>query len=218
MSKSKLAVLVILGVLFLDQFTKILVKTTMYPGQEFMVLGDWFRIHFLENNGMAFGFSFGGELGKLSLSLFRIIAVGFIGYYIYRISRKEVKTSLVVSLALIFAGASGNILDSAFYGLMFSEYTQYGQISTLFPAGGGYETFLHGRVVDMLYFPVIDIWIPEDFPIWPGDHFVFFRPVFNLADTSITLGVLSILLFHRDFLSHDLSGKKEEELEQKPAE
>jgi signal peptidase II len=210
MSKSKLAIAVILTVLFLDQFTKILVKTTMFPGQEFLVFGDWFRIHFLENNGMAFGFSFGGELGKLALSTFRIIAVGFIGYYIYRISQKLVKTSLVVSLAMIFAGAMGNILDSAFYGLIFSEYEQYGQVSTMFPSGGGYESFLHGRVVDMLYFPVIDVWIPQDFPIWPGDHFVFFRPVFNLADTSITLGVASILLFHRDFLSNDLSAKQEE--------
>ncbi|MCF8294472.1 MAG: lipoprotein signal peptidase [Bacteroidales bacterium] len=209
MSKAKLAALIIAAILILDQISKLWIKLTMFPGQEYMVLGDWFRIHFLENNGMAFGFSFGGEFGKLALSIFRIIAVGFIGYYIYLLSKREVKTSLIVSISMVCAGAAGNIFDSAFYGLIFSEYQKYGEIAQLFPDAGGYASFLHGRVVDMLYFPVIDTYFPEWFPIWGGEHLVFFRPVFNLADTSITLGVVSILLFHRDFLTSDFLPAKE---------
>jgi len=218
MSKAKLAVLIVAAILILDQITKFWIKLNMYPGQEYHILGDWFRIHFLENNGMAFGFSFGGEFGKLALSIFRIIAVGFIAYYIHLLSKRQVKTSLIISISMICAGAAGNIFDSAFYGLIFSEYQNYGEIAKLFPDGAGYASFLHGRVVDMLYFPLIDIYIPETFPFWSGEHFVFFRPVFNIADSSITLGVASILIFHRDFLATDFLPSSTEKTNSQPVE
>lgn len=171
-------------------------------GETHAIFGQWFLIHFTENEGMAFGMQLGGNYGKLLLSLFRLIAIGFIGYWIYKVSRKQGSNLLVVCISLIMAGAIGNIIDSAFYGLIFNEST-YMQVATFLPPGGGYGTFLHGNVVDMLYFPIIDSHYPSWFPIVGGDHFIFFRPVFNIADSAITVGVLLLIIFQkRLFPSH----------------
>lgn len=212
MKKAGIVVGVILLVLFLDQWSKIWVKTNMTYGEEILIFGlEWAKIHFVENNGMAFGISLGGNYGKLALSLFRILAVGFLIYYL-RLLMKTEKTSLglLVSFALILAGAIGNILDSAFYGLIFSESTYHGEVASLFPEGGGYAGFLHGKVVDMLYFPMFAGVYPEWLPFKGGEHFLFFKPVFNLADTSITVGVLNILLFQRSFFSAEKEEQQEE--------
>lgn len=170
----------------------------MEYGEEFLLLGQsWARIHFVENEGMAFGISFGGQTGKLILSLFRIIAVGFLGYVIYNLIKVKETKGVIISFSLIMAGAFGNIIDSAIYGIIFSQSPYHGGLATLFPEGGGYAPFLFGKVVDMLYFPIIDTVLPEWFPIWGGDRFQFFRPVFNISDAAITTGVLMLLLFHR---------------------
>ena len=202
MKKSVLVTAVIFLVLIIDQCLKMWVKTHMNYGDEIKIFGmDWAIIHFVENNGMAFGISLGGIYGKLALSLFRIIAVGFLVYYLRLLIRSNVSVGLLVSFALILAGALGNILDSAFYGLIFSESPYHGGLAELFPQDGGYAGFLHGKVVDMLYFPIIDTYLPEWVPYWGGSHFMFFKPVFNIADLSITLGVINILLFQRSFFS-----------------
>lgn len=187
---------IILLVLLIDQGLKIMVKTHMAMGESIPVLGNWFILHFTENNGMAFGLEFSGEYGKLALSLFRIIALVFIGWYTHKLVKKDAPAGLLICMGLIFAGALGNIIDSAFYGLIFSE-SYFSQVATLFPEGGGYGTFLHGRVVDMFYFPIIRGYYPSWFPIWPGQEFIFFRPIFNVADASITLGVFSLLIFQK---------------------
>lgn len=172
----------------------------MQYGDEIHIFGiNWARIHFVENNGMAFGFSLGGDYGKLSLSLFRILAVGFLAYYLRILLKTGASMALLVSFSLILAGAIGNILDSAFYGLIFSESPYHGGLAQLFPAGGGYAGFLHGKVVDMLYFPMLEGIFPDWVPVWGGDTYQFFKPVFNIADSSITVGVLNILLFQRSF-------------------
>ncbi len=194
----KRALLIILAVLSADQGLKIWVKTHMYLGQEIRFF-DWFIIHFTENNGMAFGMEFAGEYGKLFLSVFRIVAVLGLGYFMYRMHKQGSPKGLVWSIALILAGALGNILDSAFYGVIFND--SYHQISSLFPAEGGYAPFLHGRVVDMLYFPLISGFFPDWMPIWGGEYFLFFRPVFNLADTAISFGVGFIVVFQRSFFA-----------------
>lgn len=186
----------------------------MSYGEEFQILGlDWARIHFVENPGMAFGIEFGGGYGKLALSLFRIIAVVFLIYYIRQLLKGGAPLGLMLSFALILAGAFGNIIDSAFYGLIFSESTYHGGTAILFPPEGGYAGFLHGRVVDMFYFPLYEGNLPKWFPIWAGEEVLFFRPVFNVADSSITAGVLSILIFQRSFFSN----KKEDEVQVQPA-
>lgn len=169
----------------------------MYLGQEFSVFGNWFILHFTENEGMAFGMTFGGEWGKLTLSLFRIAAVIAIGWYMHKLSKSDHRPGLLYCLALIFAGAVGNIIDSAFYGLIFSD--SYARIAEFLPEGGGYASFLHGKVVDMLYFPVLQTMLPEWIPFIGGQEFVFFRPVFNLADSSISVGVFWLILFQRRF-------------------
>ncbi len=150
-----------------DQVSKVLVKTNMTLGESIPVLGNWFIIHFTENYGMAFGMEFSGEYGKLFLSLFRIVAVAFIGWYLYRLVGKRAHKGLIVCVSLIFAGALGNIIDSAFYGMLFNE--SHGQVAQFLPEEGGYGTFLHGKVVDMLHFPVITGTFPSWIPIW-GDQ------------------------------------------------
>jgi signal peptidase II len=188
--------LLIFTVLAIDQVLKVWIKTNLSLGEEIVVIKDFFILHFVENNGMAFGFEFAGEYGKMFLSIFRIIAVIAIGWYLFRITRhKEIPFGFLVSIALIFSGAIGNIIDSLFYGMLFNH--SYGQVADFLPEGGGYATFLHGRVVDMFYFPVIQATLPEWLPFLGGKEFIFFRPVFNIADSSITVGIFSILLFYR---------------------
>ena len=195
---------VIFIVLVLDQVLKIWIKTTMTLGQEIPVMGHWFNLLFIENDGMAFGWLGGGGILKLALSLFRIVAIVALFWILIRLSKKQTKFGVLFGIALITAGAMGNILDSVFYGRIFSEST-YTQIATLFPDGGGYAGWLHGRVVDMLYFPIIDMarenatWLPDLF-FGPDGHFIFFRPIFNLADAAITIGVFYMLIFQWKWL------------------
>jgi len=176
--------LIVLLVLILDQTLKIWIKTHLMMGQEIHVMGNWFILHFTENYGMAFGMEFGGEWGKLILSVFRIVAVAAIGVYIYKLCQKQAHILLIASMSLIMAGAMGNIIDSCFYGMIFNH--SYNQVAQMFPPDGVYGAFLHGRVVDMLYFPIIRFDFPSWFPFWANEEFVFFRPVFNLADSAIT--------------------------------
>lgn len=169
----------------------------MYLSQEFPIFGDWFYIHFIENNGMAFGMELGGDWGKLALSLFRIAAVIGGGIYIFKYMPKDAHKGFKVSASLIFAGAIGNILDSAFYGLVFNE--SFNQIATFMPEEGGYAPFLFGRVVDMFWFPLMDGYFPDWVPFWGGEHFMFFRPVFNIADAAISVGIGLVFIFNKQF-------------------
>jgi len=204
----KVALFVIVGVLLADQLIKIYVKTHFYLGEEYTFF-SWFKIHFTENPGMAFGFEFGGVWGKLLLSLFRIGAAAFGVYYLRKIIKNKMHLGYVASIGFIFAGAVGNIIDSMFYGLCFSD-SEMGP-AIFMPAGGGYESFLHGRVVDMFYFPIMQGNFPDWVPFWGGEYFVFFRPVFNLADASISAGVIAILLWQKRFFSHPAPVVKQEE-------
>jgi len=203
---------VIPSIVLIDQLTKVLVKTSMTLGQSIPVLGDWFIIHFTENYGMAFGLEFSGEYGKLLLSIFRIVAVVFIGWYLARLIKRPIKKGLIFAISLIMGGAIGNIIDSSFYGLIFSA-SHFNQVAQLFPEGGGYGTFLHGKVVDMLYFPIIQGRFPEWFPFVGGDTFVFFRPVFNIADSAITIGVFTLLVFQKRFFPKKHNAPKDPEQE-----
>ena len=191
----KKALFFIFLILILDQALKIWIKTHLIIGQEIPLLGKSGMLHFIENNGMAFGMEMGGKPGKLILSIFRIIAIFGIGWYLSVLIKKGASLGLVLAVSAIMAGAIGNIIDSAFYGMIFSE--SYNHIAVLFPPGGGYSSFLHGRVVDMFYFPVINTHWPTWSPIKAGESFVFFRPIFNLSDASITCGVISIILFQK---------------------
>jgi len=210
MSITKKAVILILGILLIDQVVKILVKTNMSIGEEIHVIGNWFIIHFTENKGMAFGLDLPGNNGKSILSVFRLVAIVAIGFYLRHLIRHQAHRGLIMSVALILAGAAGNIIDSLFYGMIFND--SWGRVATLFPEEGGYAPFLHGKVVDMLYFPIIRGTWPEWFPWWGGSSLVFFRPVFNIADSSITIGVSIILIWQKRFFAEDImTGKKTEE-------
>lgn len=203
MKKSTKVILVILITLILDQVLKIWVKTSFEYGEEVWLFG-WSkaRLHFVENNGMAFGMTLGEEYGKIALSSFRILAVIGLTWYIRTMLRRRESFGLIISFSLILAGALGNIIDSAFYGLIFSESPYHGGVATVFPEGGGYASFLHGKVVDMLYFPMFKTTLPAWLPgITPDKVYTFFSPVFNLADVAITLGVFNMLFFETGFFT-----------------
>ncbi len=202
MKRTHFVLAIVFLVLIIDQALKIWIKTTFEYGEEVKILGlEWARLHFVENEGMAFGFTFGGSYGKLALSLFRIVVVTFLGIYLFQLIRSKLSYSFLACVSLILAGALGNIIDSTFYGIIFSETPYHGGISQFMPEGGGYAPVFYGKVVDMFYFPIMQGTFPDWMPIWGGEQFSFFRPVFNVADAAITTGILSVILFHRDFFS-----------------
>ena len=180
-------IIAILVILLIDQAVKTWVKTNMFIGQEYHLLKDLAIIHFTENNGMAFGMEFGGEIGKLALSLFRILAVAGIGYGLHYLIKHKYHRGLIMNVAFIFAGALGNIIDSVFYGLVYN-----------------YEKLFHGRVVDMFYFPLLHGNFPTWFPIWGGEEYIFFRPVFNVADAAISIGVVMILIYQKRYFKEEI--------------
>ncbi len=203
--------LIIIALLVLDQVIKIYVKTHYFLQEEHNVLGNWFKLHFIENEGMAWGMKFGGDWGKMLLSLFRLVAVIWGCFYIKRIVSEKKHPGFLVCVALIFAGAAGNLIDSMFYGLIFNESDLYlHNVATMFPKGGGYASFLHGRVVDMFYFPVIDTILPSWVPFWGGQRFTFFDPVFNLADACISCGVIILIIFQSKFFPTEKKKQSEE--------
>ena len=200
MSTRKKLIIFIISLLVIDQVVKIWIKTHFMLDESVTVFANWFFIRFIENPGAAFGFQLGGSYGKLALSIFRLVAIGALGYYLYYLIRKKTPAGVLVGFGLIFAGAMGNLIDSAFYGLIFSEST-YTSVATFLPEGGGYAGFLHGKVVDMLFFPIWEGSYPSWFPWIGGDSFLFFSPIFNLADSYITIGVIYLLLFQRKFFN-----------------
>jgi signal peptidase II len=187
-----LVTLIVVGVLLVDQLIKILVKTNMTLHEQIEIL-SWFKIVFIENNGMAYGMEIGS---KLVLSLFRVVAISLLGYYMVGLVKRQVRWGYLVCLSMIFAGAVGNLLDCMFYGLIFNASSEF-YTSYFVPFGNGYAPFLMGKVVDMFYFPLIVTTWPEWVPVVGGSPFVFFSPVFNFADASISVGVVALLLFYR---------------------
>lgn len=208
MKRSTLVTLVILAVLALDQALKFYIKLHFEYNEDYAILGlDWARLHFVENEGMAFGITFGWDYGKLLLSLFRIVMVGALIWYIRHLIALNAPTALLVCTGLITAGALGNIIDSAIYGVIFTESPYHGGLAQFVTADmPGYSSFLHGKVVDMLYFPIQDFDIPEWVPHWGGQNVLFFSWIFNIADAAITCGVLFILLFQRRFFNETTHG------------
>ncbi|HHT28792.1 MULTISPECIES: lipoprotein signal peptidase [Petrimonas] len=204
--KGLIAVTVVILVLLVDQVTKIWVKTHMAL-YDMIHITDWFKIYFVENNGMAFGIE---AIGKLFLSLFRIVAVGAIIVYLIRIIRGDYKLGFIACIALVLAGASGNIIDSLFYGSIF-QASYPGHVASLVPFGEGYASLLHGKVVDMFYFPLIEGTYPDWIPILGGKDFLFFRFIFNVADSAISVGVVLLLIFYRKTLSYSLLSKEDKE-------
>jgi len=192
----KKAIGIIVLVLFIDQISKIYIKTNFVLGEYVDVFG-WFKILFVENRGMAWGVELPGSYGKLFLTLFRLFAISAIGYWLHTEEKKKASRALIVAIALIFAGAFGNIIDSVFYGILFSASPQGGEVATFLPEAGGYAPVFHGHVVDMLYFPMINTTWPEWMPWIGGDQFTFFDPVFNIADSAITIGVLLLIIFNK---------------------
>lgn len=201
--KAWIAIAIVIAILLIDQIIKIEVKTNMTLGEAKRVT-DWFYIEFIENNGMAYGMKF---INKLVLSLFRLFAIGFIGYYLAKIIKKnEAPIGYIVLIAMVLAGAAGNLIDCLFYGLIFDASTPF-TVSQFVPFGEGYSTFLHGKVVDMFYFPIIQTTWPEWMPYVGGSEYVFFSLVFNFADACISVGVVTLLLFYRKQLEVLFSNK-----------
>ncbi len=200
MKKGWQVALLIVLILLADQALKIYIKTNYTLQEEHNIIGRFFRLHFVENEGMAWGWKFGGDFGKIVLTLFRLIAVILGIFYLRSIIIKKYHKGFILCAALIFAGAAGNLIDSMFYGMIFSNSDYYvHNVAQMFPPNGGYAGFLHGKVVDMLYFPIIQTHYPSWFPVWAGQEFEFFSPVFNLADASISVGVIAILLWQKKF-------------------
>lgn len=197
--KTLVVILLIIALLAIDQIVKICVKTHMTLDEAIPVFGEWFYIRFIENRGAAYGLELGGEYGKLILSLFRIVAVGAIGWYIARLIKRSAPMGVIVGITLVLVGALGNILDSAFYGLIFSAST-FTEAAHFVPWGTGYATFLHGSVVDMLYFPIIEVeQMPDWVPFVGGEPYTFFSPIFNIADSYVTCGIAYLILFQRKY-------------------
>ena len=192
--KGLTAIVIVFVVLLIDQVSKIYIKTSMHLEESFPVFGKWFYIHFTENPGMAMGLEWGGVAGKYALSGFRIIAIVVISYYIYTWVKKKAHTGFIAAMSLILAGAAGNIFDSLFYGLVFTKSTIF-DIATAFSPEGGYTTFMQGKVVDMLYFPMF--YMPEWVPMLGGHN--FFPYIFNVADAAISVGVVIIIIFQKKF-------------------
>lgn len=209
--KYKHVLFIVFLILIVDQAIKIYIKTHFYMGESVSVLGNWFQLCFIENEGMAFGMKImDAPVGKVILTLFRLVAVGFGFYWIRQLIRKGHGRGLLICASLILAGAAGNLIDSMFYGLIFTESGL--QIAHFVPFGEGYASFLHGKVVDMFYFPIIDTTWPHWVPGAGGRPFRFFEPIFNLADAAISTGVIMLLLFQKRLLRHPQQGglKREE--------
>lgn len=181
-------------IILMDQILKIWIKLNLQLGEEIKIT-DWFILHFTENPGMAFGLEWGGNFGKYLLTIFRIIAVIWIFTWLVKLSRNQTNRIAQVSIVLVLAGAVGNLIDSLFYGVIFSD--SFGKVATLFPQEGGYSRFMLGHVVDMFYFPLFTLNIPDWSPIWGSEKFIFFQPVFNIADAAITTGVIMMILFQK---------------------
>ena len=207
----KKATAIIILILLIDQVSKFYIKTTFMLGEEIRVF-DWFRILFVENKGMAWGAQIPGEYGKLLLTTFRLIAIPFIGYWLWDSVRKKSSAILITSIALIFAGAAGNLIDSIFYGVVFDHSLH--QVATFLPEDGGYAPLFYGHVVDMLYFPLWSGYLPEWIPFWGGEYFTFFEPVFNIADSAITIGVLLLLIFNKKAFPQEEEQRSEKEKKQ----
>jgi len=200
LSQGKKISILVLVILLIDQAVKIWIKTNMTIGESIPVFGDWFQIYFIENNGMAFGMQFGGSIGKLLLTLFRLVLISLIIYYIRKLIKEGAPVGVLYGVSLILVGAVGNVIDSLFYGMIFSEST-FTDTAVIFPQGGGYAPLMFGKVVDMLYFPIIDTTLPKWVPFLGGEQFIFFRPIFNIADSCITIGVAYLLIFKRGYFS-----------------
>lgn len=197
--KYRHAILIVLLVIIADQALKFYIKTNFYYGEEVNIIGDWFKLHFIENEGMAFGMKLSqGSIGKLVLTLFRLFAVVFGFFLLKKIVVKRYSKGAIICGSLILAGALGNLIDSIFYGLIFTESSFH--LARLVPFGQGYGKIFHGRVVDMLYFPLVDTQMPGWVPFWGGKNFVFFEPVFNIADAAISVGVLTLVFFQKRLL------------------
>ena len=204
MTQGRMAVLLVIAILCIDQVVKIWVKTSMELSESIRIT-SWFYINFIENNGMAYGMQIGS---KLALSLFRVVAIVFLIYYIWQqVHKSDTKWGYVVCLSMILAGAAGNLIDCMFYGLCFDAST-YSHVSQYVGLGNGYAPFLMGKVVDMFYFPIIDTTYPSWFPFWGGERFIFFSPVFNFADSAISVGVVALLLFYRKEISQISTSKE----------
>lgn len=204
--KLRNTILIIALIIIADQALKIWIKTSFPFGNTGITGLDWFQLYFIENKGMAWGWEFGGEWGKMVLTLFRLAAVIFGTWYLYKIVQKKYSRGFIVCASLIYAGALGNLIDSMFYGLIFEE-TTYSYVAKIFPADG-YAGFLHGRVVDMLYFPIIKSTFPSWMPFIGGDDFEFFSPIFNIADASISIGVITLFVFQKRFFKKHKEDEK----------